>query len=67
MDRDRTLPTWTDLLQLLLKYFLGISLHSRRGERRGFFFFFLGLTRSMLTWLTLPGGLYRIVRTTGSP
>ena len=40
MDRDQTLPTWTDLLQLLLKYFLGISLHFRRGERRGFFFFF---------------------------
>ena len=62
MDRDWTLPTWTDLLQLLLKYFLGISLHSRKG-----FFFFLGLTRSMLTWSTLPGGFYRTVRTTGGP
>ena len=44
MDRDRTLLTWTDLLQLLLKYFLGMSLHSGREERRGFlFFFFFGV------------------------
>ena len=57
MDRDQIVPTWTDFLQLLLKYFLGMSLHSRRGERRGFFFFFL--IGSTLTWSTLPGGRYR--------
>ena len=74
MDRDRTLLTWTDLLQLLLKYFLGMSLHSGREERRGFlFFFFFGVwsgqcwpgqlfTAALIGPLGLPGGLRRCVR-----
>ena len=38
MDRDRTLLDWTDLLQLLLKYFSNTSLKSWGGK--GFFFGF---------------------------
>ena len=39
MDRDRTLPAWPDLLQLLLEYFLDMSLHSGRGEGEVLFLF----------------------------
>ena len=39
MDRDRTLPGWIDILQLLLKNFPDTPLSSKRGERRGFFSF----------------------------
>ena len=70
MDQNRTLPAWTDLLQLLLKYILGMSLHSRGGERRGFlfiYFIFLGLIGSALTWSTLPGGPYRTAGPTQRP
>ena len=51
MNRDQTLPDWTGPLQLLLKYFLVMPSASERGERRGFVFFFWGLTES-----TLSGG-----------
>ena len=45
MAQDRTLPAWPDPLRLLLEYFLDAPLSSKRGEGRGFFFFFLkGLT-----------------------
>ena len=39
MDRDRTLPAWPDLLQLLSEYFLDMSLHSGRGEGEVLFLF----------------------------
>ena len=73
MDQDWTLPDWTDLQQLPVKYFLSTSLNSGRGERRAFFFFFLvdfsrlALIGSTLTWSTLPNGLYRIAGPTRQP
>ena len=67
MDRDRTLPTWPNLLQLLLEHFSDALLSSRRGEGRGLLlllFFFLGLTGSVLTGSRLPCGLIGLL---GSP
>ena len=60
MDRDQILPDWTDLLQLLLKYFLDTTLNSGRGK--GFFFFFWSMTGSML-----PSGLSRCAELTQWP
>ena len=42
MDRYQTLLDWTDLLQLLLKFFWACLW--TLGEEKGVFFFFLGLT-----------------------
>ena len=43
-DRDRILPDWIDLLQLLLKHFLDLSLSSGKEK---FFFFFLARQKNM--------------------
>ena len=65
MDRDRTLPDWTNLLLLLLKYFSSTSLNFGRGERN--FFFFRGwpgyrYLTSLIRPLGLPGNLRRCTR-----
>ena len=62
----KLLPNWTDLLQLLLKYFLDTSLNSRKGKCF-FFFFFWGLTGSTLTWSTLPDDPSRCAGLTWRP
>ena len=69
MARDRTLPAWPNLLQLLLEYFPGTPLSFKIGGGKGFFFFFIffyflfflkGLTRSALIESMLPGGPRRV-------
>ena len=41
MVRDQALLAQPNLLQLLQKYFSNMALHFGRGERRGFYFYFL--------------------------
>ena len=69
MDRDRTLPAWPNLLQLLSEYFLDMSLHSRRGEGEVLFLFifFLGFERVNVDLVNTTWRPYRAVGPTGGP
>ena len=69
MDRDRTLPAWPDLLQLLLEYFLDMSLHSGRGEGEVLFLFifFLGFERVNVDLVNTAWRPYRAIGPTGGP